>query len=193
VLVSHRQDVKLTVRGSQGEVQLVESVYAPILDVLADHKPRTLAQIEPAVRELGLSLGQILQAVIVLTGAGHLAAVQDDAVATKAAKATARLNASLIDRAHGSKELAVLASPVLGGGVIVDRFQQLFLAALAQGAKQPADWAAYVWRVLQEQSERVLVDGKVVETAEENLAELTARAQAFAQTRLPALKALRVV
>jgi len=192
VLVAHRPEVSLKVQGAQGEVQLVEAVYNPILDLLADHKPRTLAQIEQGLRGSELSLGQILQAVVVLTGAGHVAAVQDDAVVNKVAKATARLNTFLIERAHGSKELAMLASPVLGGGVAVDRFQHLFLASMAQGATQPAAWAQYAWQVLIDQNERVLKDGKVLETPEENLAELTARAQAFAKTKLPVLKVLRV-
>jgi hypothetical protein len=63
---------------------------------------------------------------------------------------------------------------------------------MAQGATQPAAWAQYAWQVLIDQNERVLKDGKVLETPEENLAELTARAQAFAKTKLPVLKVLRV-
>ena len=191
-LVSHRPDVPLKVQGSQGEVQLVPEVYSPLLDALADHKPRTLAQIEPLVRDQGLSLGQILQAIVVLTSTGHVVAVQEEAVANKAAKVAARFNTSVIERSHGSKELPVLASPVSGGGVVVDRFQQLFLAAMSQGAKLPSEWAAYAWRALCDVGERVLKDGKILESEEENLAELTTRAQAFAQTRLPALKVLRV-
>lgn len=192
VLLSHRPEVSLKVQGAQGEAQLLPEVYDPILDLLSDHKPRTLGQIEQGVRDKQLSPGQILQAVLVLTSLGHVAAVQDDAVAAKAAKATARLNAVLLDRARHSKEVSVLASPVLGGAIAADRFQQLFLGALAQGAAQPTAWAQQAWNVLQGQGERVLKDGKILETAEENLAELTARAQHFSKTRLPVLKTLRV-
>jgi len=41
-------------------------------------------------------------------------------------------------KARGSADITFLASPVTGGGITVNRFQQLFLLALSQGKKQPA-------------------------------------------------------
>ena len=45
ILVAPRNGVELKVTGSIGEATLNEGVYLPILDVLADYKPRTLNQI----------------------------------------------------------------------------------------------------------------------------------------------------
>jgi len=86
----------------------------------------------------------------------------------------------------------VLASPVTGGGVALGRFEQLFLLARAQGSAAPQEWAAFTWNCLSDQGQRVIVEGKVLESAEENLAELSRQATAFEATRLPALKALLV-
>jgi hypothetical protein len=46
--------------------------------------------------------------------------------------------------------------------------------------------------MLAAQGQRIVKEGKQLETTEENLAELTAQAQAFADKQLPILKALMV-
>ena len=192
MLTTPRADVSLTVSGALGEATMNEGVYVPILDILADHKAKTLGQIEQSVAANGISFAQLMQAVIVLTGAGHLAAAQDDALASKAAKRADKLNMHLLNKARGSNDIAYLASPVTGGGIAVNRFQQLFLLALKQGKKQPAEWAQVVWQILQSQGQKLVKEAKTLETAEENLAELTAQATDFAEKRLPILKALQI-
>ena len=192
ILITHRADVSLKVTGAMGEATLQEAVYGPILDALADHIPKTLGQLEQAVKDKGVSFAQITQAAMILTGSGHLAATQDEALIMKTKKYTDRLNVYLIDKARGGKDIAYLASPVTGGGVAVGRFQQLFLLSIGQGTKQPVQWAQYVWALLAAQGQKIIKEGKTLETAEENLAELTAQAQTFADKQLPKLKALQI-
>jgi len=192
VLVSHRPDASLKVNGALGEAAMSEAIYNPILDLLVDHKPRTIGQIEQAVKDMGVTFVQVTQAVMVLTGAGALAAVQDEAVIPKAKTQTDKLNAHLIDKARSSGDISYLASPVTGGGVTVGRFQQLFLLAMCQGQKQPAAWAQFVWQILAAQGQKILKEGKMLESESDNIAELTAQAQAFADKQLPILKALQI-
>lgn len=161
-------------------------------DQLADHKPKTLAQLEQALQASGVNFPQLVQAVMVLAGAGVVLAAQEDTAATKARKHTERLNTHLMQKVRSSNDLNYLASPLTGGGVTVPRFQQLFLLAKQQGHKQPQDWARLVWNILAAQSQRLLKDGKTLESAEENLAELTRQASEFAEKRLPILKALQI-
>jgi hypothetical protein len=54
---------------------------------------------------------------------------------------------------------------VSGGGITVPRSQQLFMLVKQQGHKQPADWAQYVWAILSSQGQRLLKEGKTLETA----------------------------
>jgi SAM-dependent methyltransferase len=189
-LVQSRADVSLKVTG---EVTLQEAVYSPILDLLAEHKPKSLGQIEQALKDTGISLAQIQQAVMVLSTTGAIQAVQDDAVIAKAKKTCERINNHLMLKARASKELSYLASPVTGGGVSVPRLQQLFLLAKQQGHKQLADWAQFVWAILSAQGQRLVKEGKALESAEDNLAELTAQAQTFVDKQLPILKALQIL
>ncbi|MFN8848750.1 MAG: class I SAM-dependent methyltransferase, partial [Inhella sp.] len=196
LLAQPRADVSLKVTGSLGEATLQEAVYGPILDQLSDHKPKTLAQLEQALKATeagqGISFAQLLQAAMVLAATGAILPVQEDAAIQKAKKPTERLNAHLMHKARSSNELTYLASPVTGGGITVPRFHQLFLLAKQHGRKQPADWAAFVWKLLEMQGQRLVKEGKALETAEDNLAELTAQAIAFAEKQLPILKALHI-
>ena len=79
-----------------------------------------------------------------------------------------------------------------GGGVTVSRFRQLFLLAIAQGKKQPTEWARLMWQILLSQGQKIIKEGKTLESSEENIAELTEQAQSFADKQLPILKALQV-
>jgi SAM-dependent methyltransferase len=192
LLISHRPDISLKVSGTR-EVTLTESVYNPILDLLADHQARTLGQIEQDLQGSGLTFNQLKEAAVVLGGAGHLIAVQDEAVSAAAKPSTDKLNTHLIDKARGSNEIGYLGSPVSGGGIAVNRFQQLFLLALRQDKKLPGAWARLAWQTISAQGQRLVIDGKALDTPEENLAELMTRATEFATKQLPILQALQIV
>ena len=140
----------------------------------------------------GIAFAQLMQAVTVLVGAGSLVTVQDDTVVAKAKEQSGRLNAFICERARGSGDIGFLASPVSGGGVAVNRFQQMFLLAKAQGKQLPAEWAEYAQQLLTAQGQKVLKDGKTLESAAENIAELAVQAQAFNDKHLPILKALGI-
>jgi hypothetical protein len=82
---------------------------------------------------------------------------------------------------------------VTGGGVTVSRFQQLFLISIKQGKSRPAEWALLAWGIIGGQGEGLLKNGKALTTAEENIAELTEQAEAFAERSLVILRALKIV
>lgn len=145
------------------------------------------------MKDKGVVFTQVKEAVLVLTGEGSLYAVQDDALIAKAKRQTDKLNAYLIDKSRGSSDISYLASPVTGGGITVNRFQQLFLFAKSQGKKQPGEWAQYVWQVLASQGQKIIKEGKTLETTEENLAELQEQAQSFHDKQMPIMKALGIV
>lgn len=190
-LSTRRDDIELKVKGALGEATLQAEVYNPLLDKLADG-PRTVRELvaDPAIA--GLGWARLQQALTILVGAGHLQPclpAKDDA---RRAKSTKAFNNAVIQRARDSADLQFLASPVTGGGVAVGRFQQLFLAALAEGKKQPREWAEFVWRILDGEGQRIVKDGKALESADDNIAELTAQAQTFAEKQLPVLRQLGI-
>ena len=193
ILKKPHADVSLKVSGAIGEATMQEAVYSPILEALADYKPQTLGQLEQALKDKSIGFIQLIQAVMILAASGTLAAVQDEALIAKARKHTDRLNACLMDRARGSADISYLASPVTGGGVVVNRFQQLFMLAQSQGAKAPAEWAQFTFQILAAQGQKIVKEGTTLETADENLAELNLQATAFATKQLPIFRALQLI
>ena len=192
VMSAYRPDVSFKVSGPLGEATLTEKIYAPVLDLMSDFKTRTLAQLEQLVKDKGINFAQLNQAVLVLCDNSTLSAVQDEAAIFKAKKHTAKLNTHLMLKARSSNDFTYLASPVTGGGVAVGRFHQLFLQALEQGKKKPEEWAGFVERILACQGQKIIKEGKPLETAEGQLAELTLQANEFALKSLPIYKALQI-
>jgi len=193
ILIQERSQIELKATGSLGSAELKETTYAPLLDQLADLKPKTLGQLEQALQAHGMQWPQIFEAVLVLTGSGKICPAHSDEAIQKAKKRTDRLNTWLMHKARGGGDVQYFASPVTGGGVSVARFDQLFLLARQQGHKAVHEWAAFTWNVLKMQGQRIVKEGKTLETDEDNLAEITAQAAAFQKNRLPLLKALQVV
>lgn len=192
ILTTPRAAVALKVTGSRGDATLNEGVYQPILELLSSHKVMTLGQIEQQLAPKGITFAQILQAALILVGKGDVAIAQEEANVSRAKKTCDRLNQHLMMKSRASNDIAYLASPVTGGAIQANRFQQLFLLARQQGRKTPEEWARFVWEHLQALGQRLTKEGKALESAEENLAELTAQAQTFAEKQLPILKALQI-
>ena len=193
ILAQPRDKVMLKINSSRGVVTMQEAIYGPILDCLADHQSRTLGQLEQSLKESGIHFYQLLEAVMILAGNGTLLATQNEAAASKAGDKTKKLNACLLNKARNSGAISGLASPVTGGGIAVGRFQQLFLLASSQGKTKPADWAEYAWQVLASQNQRILKDGRPLESETDNVAELNEQAKEFADQQLPILENLGVV
>jgi SAM-dependent methyltransferase len=193
ILVEPRADISLKVSGALGMATMHEDVYGPILDTLADHQPKSLIQIEQLLVEKSIELSQITEAVVMLMGIGALSNVQDDVGSAAAQSTTDRLNAYLTDKSRGNFDVSYLASPVTGGGIAVTRLQQLFLLALRMGQSQPSELAQTVWNILEPQGQKVKKENLTLETAEENLSELTSLASTFIQKKLPIFQALKII
>ena len=193
VLIRPRADVSRKVAGALGERPLLDPVCEPILDALADHRPRSLGEIEEAVRGKGLALSHVADTVLAFIKTGGVSAVQDEAVCREARKQTDRLNAHLCNRARHGTDVSFLASPVIITGLEVGRVAQFFLYGMKHGMTQPSELAAYALQLFQAQGIAILKHGKPLESRDENLAALSIQATAFLDKQLPILKALQIV
>lgn len=192
VLLTPEDETPLKVQAPLGEAALQASIYRPVIAALAaeGHRPKSLREVFAACPDVAPV--QVEQAVIVLVAMTAAAPCQEEAAVQQVKARCEALNRRILERAIYAAEIEAMASPVIGGGVGVARFQQLFLLARRDGKKTPAEWAARVWEILQAQNQRIQKDGKALETPEENLAELTEQAKTF-EKRLPVLKALMVI
>jgi SAM-dependent methyltransferase len=167
-LSTSRTEVPLKVKGSLGEATLRQEAYEPVLDALA-RGPRTVRQLLADQHVSALGFASLSECLAVLIGAGHLQPCLNQNGDEDRSACTRAFNNAVLHRAVLSDDLAALASPVTGGGVPVDRISQLFI--LAHRQKQ-ADAAQYVWSVLEGQGQRLIRDGKTLETREDNVSEL---------------------
>ncbi len=193
VLVTARSEVSLSISAPTGEANLAPAIYSPLLDALADHRPRSLAELETLLAAGGVTLAQIGQAVMVLAGQGHVVPAHDEADIQACRTRTDALNLHLMHKARSSAEVTSLASPVTGGGVGVPRISQLFLLARRQGHADAEGWARFAWQVLASQGQALIgKDGKPMTSEADNMAQLAQQARSFADKQLPLLQALQV-
>ena len=125
-----------------------------------------------------------------LTGVGHLSPAQQPSEKTR--KYCRALNKYLCQWARSSADIGFLASPVLGSAIPVDQVEQSFLLAVQNGKAKAKEQAAFVWNLMAQASQRLVKEGKAIEAAEENLAELERRSEIFLNKRLPILKTLEI-
>jgi SAM-dependent methyltransferase len=192
VLVRPREDVGPSIACPVGKAELSPSIYGPVLDQLSDQQPRAMGAIVDELAGKGLAAGAVAEALMLLCGTGAVAPAQDDATARQLRPRTTALNTELCRRARSNGEVGSLASPLTGGGFAVPRFSQIFLLGLQGGAKAAADMATYAWQVLEGQAQRITVEGVLLETAEQNLAELERRAKIFVDKELPLLRSIQI-
>lgn len=179
--------------GALGEATLQASIYEPLIEVLAaaGSAPMTVAELVAHTRLKHLQLPQIVQAMLVLMGGGN--AFPARRPTAEAARRCASLNAYVCHRAAFAGDLQYLASPVTGSAIHVDRIQQLLIGAMSAGVGETRDQVKHAWSALSAQGEVLSKDGKPIEGADANLAELERQAVDFHRKRLPILRTLGVV
>ncbi|GAB5497740.1 MAG: class I SAM-dependent methyltransferase [Pseudohongiellaceae bacterium] len=194
VLSVPREDIKFSIQGGQGEARLNESIYVPILDALADYKPKTIAKLLKAAQGANedINFQSVVEAVMLLSSSQSVAPVRLGGSSKKVKQQTDKLNQHLISQARSRADVVNLVSPVTGGGIPIGRIQQLFLGSVNDGAKTPTEIAARTWAHLSLLGERMLKDGKAIESDADNLADLEIRAQEFIEKLMPILKALQI-
>jgi len=192
ILTVPAEDVPMKFPGPIGEVTMSESVYRPLIAAFADqgYAPKTLAKLCSYPAFQSQPIGLVLQSVLVLAGVGHLSPAQQPSQKTR--QYCRALNKYLCERARSSADILFLASPVLGGAIPVDQLQQTFLLAVNHNKTKANEQAAFVWNLMAQASQRLMKDGKPIEAAEENLAELERRSEIFRTKQLPILKALEI-
>ena len=194
ILQSAPDQVPTSCCGPENEVPLDEKLYQPLVEVLAaSDAPRPLREIAADRRLAGVEPLRLLEAIRILVGLRHLHPVLAADEALRKQAHTRRFNETIAQQARHHNNMKYLASPVLTGGVSVNRFQLLFLLARQQKLQTPEQWARFAWQASSASGEqRLRVQGKIIEQPEECLAEFGRRAEEFAKLELPGFQALGI-
>ncbi len=160
-----------------------DATVTAVLDLLSDRRPRSLGDIATLLAGRA-TLAEIVDVAGLLLNYEVVGLAQSAAEVERARVASDMINAHLLEPRADGNEVLYLASPVLGGGIRVSRLEKLFLRALQQGQSTPEQWI----RTAQREFATPAGGAEAPRSPEE----LARQAAAFADTRLPLLRALLV-
>ncbi len=174
-----------------GALEFNATQTSPVLQALVDGPQTVRALLDQGVFG-DMAWGDITYLLTLLVGAGCVTPCLPQKNVKERRRGCIAMNKVICKMAEEQNAIQFLASPVTGGGVQVNRFEQLFLIAKSEGRKTPEAWAELAWLILAPQGQRLLKDGRVLDTEEENQAELLALAHQFAIEKMPILETLGV-
>ena len=193
LFLSNRDEIDLKIKGIIGDVSLKADVYNIVLDALEKSPKTSIGILEESLKAMNIDMSVLLQALIVLMAKGAVRPAQSDKAEESSQETSDRLNARLLDHARSGFEIQFLSSPVTGGGIPVNRFDQLFILALKHKYKTTKELAKYAWDCMSLEGQQLVVKGKTIESDSENLRELEAMASDFQDKRQHLFKLAKVI
>ncbi len=193
VLVVPEIDVPKKIVCARGEVALPSDKYDLVVEALADdgYRPKRVAELLRYDALQKLKPQDVVDILTVLTGAGFVTPAQTPSEKVK--EQCRRQNRYILQRALGGMDLHHMVSPVTGGGIGLPHMTMLFVLALSEGKVGAAALASYVWDFLDGIGERLVKEGKKLESKDENLKEIRTSASRFLKHGRPLLEALQII
>ena len=193
VLLRQADSVPMKLSTSIAPVTLSEKLYKPLLEFLQEDNFRPKTFMEYLSLHTELKPKDLVAAATILVDTNHIFPCQSEAAIKLVKKSCERLNAYICERSKVEDAINFLASPLTGNGYKLNRFQQMFLSAYNSGNRSADALAQAFWEVFSRQGQRIIIKGKRLETAEENLAHLKSIAEIFLSKELPIFKALQLL
>jgi hypothetical protein len=180
ILSRKGSDIPRQVKGLRHTATLQSAVYDPLIASL-EQGPRSLREVmnDPALAKMDLK--QVVQAITFMAGQGVCYPCLPEQGLSERKFSTDRFNKAVAEQARYEHKFSHFASGETGGGIAVDRINQLIWLALHNKAE---DVSRFVWDALSQAGHRLVKDGKPLPTEEENLAELRQRVLQFEQSSL---------
>jgi len=152
-----------------------------------DYAPKRLGELEKHSKLKSLTFAQLLQAMLVLVGAGRR--IRSNRRPGTGAQALPCAQRHLCEQGG---EISVLASPVTGGGVPCRAFTSCCCLPCRMASKRGRPGGVCMERALAPRP-APSARRQAARIGEGNIAELTTMANEFARKRIPILKALEVL
>ena len=187
-LIVNPEDIEYKMDLVGRPIQLDEKIYKPLIEALAEN-PQTIKELMKKPTLTKLDFASILQALKILMAKYIAVPALPEQEEEKRKESVIRFNTAVLKRARFGADTQILASPTIGSGIDISRSEQLLLLAhMRQG-----DPVQFIWNILKVQGERLIKDGKPLESPEANKAELKEQIKQFEKTRLPLLKHLGLI
>lgn len=190
-LLSNASDCPSAIGTSVGEAELKHEIYAPVMAAMeaADGKICSVEQLAECEVCKNIDFWQIWESLLVLTGAGAVAPLDNREIDADREGAASSLNDFICAKSESLAGMQFLASPLIGSAVPVLRIDQIFLKAMSDGVD---DVPSRAWEVLSAQGQRLIVDGHELTDKDANMEELRRLFEVFARSKLPTLRSLGI-
>lgn len=189
ILVQPAKEIEMKVKGNIGEADLSHGIYPSLINELDLGKKSSLATICKKL-EKQFSRANIFEAIFVLLSKGSLLVTEGSQSFDSACN---KLNNFIIDQASDRGDMNFLVSPVTRSGVRVGRIEQLIIATMRSGSTKVDEICDQILKSLSNRGEKLLKDGKVLETHQENLDELKLQCDAFLNSRIHLIRNLKIM
>ncbi len=176
-----------------GELAFNSAYNDTLMEFLAsdNYRPKKFADIMK--KNPSIPFETIEQFIILLVSIDKLMPCQDEAAIKKVKAQCDKLNDYLFKRVENSNEINLAVSPVIGGGIGLSRFAQIFAYEYKHGKKDVDSLARKAWKIIESQGQRLIIEGKTAESAEDNIEEFKRMARFFLEKQLPILRIFQIV
>ncbi len=190
LMIMKRSEVSMTVSAYR-ITNLMPEIFDPILDILADNKIHSVADILTEV-DGKVSDSAVFNALALLYGKNDILLAQPKEYIEQARPRCDALNRYLLEKAKISTEIYALASPVTGEGMLLGLLDQLF--SLAHQDDIPhSEWEDFIWNILLNKGQRIVKDNQTLEDEAENREEIKRLQELFLVQKLPILQELGIL
>ncbi|RAX58421.1 hypothetical protein CCZ01_03110 [Helicobacter monodelphidis] len=175
---------------SRGQAELSEENYAKILECLGSDlcRPKSGREI---LEKSKLTYQQFLLSLVILIQKKFLLPTQK--VTSKIKKQCDAFNKALFYAQSKGYGNAYVASPATASAISMSDTEQLFILAYTEHQKKNVnDLTKHILDIYKPQGRKLVVAGKVLESEEENEAEIKKMAQVFLENKLSIYKALSI-
>lgn len=191
-LINPAYDQEFKLQGPLGEVAGQKALYQPLLEALSIQTQTvgTLAQL-PAFADKPFAM--LLQALQLLIHTNVVLPLPYE-LKGKSADVARAFNRAITSRLRVGETYNFLASAAAGTGIAASYAEQMACLALTENPRIDARaFPAFAWPIMQQTGQRLVKEGRTLETEAENLAELEAQAQMIWNLKLPIWRTLGVV
>ena len=188
MLLTDREKYNPTLIGARA-IDILPEITDPVLDALADGKIHTVAALQESLATT-MDKERLYLALALLFTKGDLVLCATDEQIAARRETCRRYNQHLLEQSVTDIKLSYLASPLTGGGVVLNYVEKLYLLAHQRGLP-PTQWPPFIWSILASQGRKMLKDGIALEDEEANLAEIRAQQEDFMANRFPIVEKLQ--
>lgn len=191
-VLTSSEDIDMKCSTALGEVGFNNTNFEKVKEYLIsdNYSPKKFADL--LERDHNITFENVEQIITVLSTNSKILPCQDEQVIDKVKSKCDKLNNFICKRAETYGNLTTIASPVIGGGITMGRFDQIFLRYHKRGINNSEELATFAWNIIKSQGQHLVKEGKPLESIDDNIKEFKLMAKTFQDKKLPILKALQI-